>query len=67
MTALTWAEKEHIDHRRGSVCGKMCYPSKEAAKRANARARFRVRAYRCPLCHWQWHVANGDKRTDWQP
>lgn len=43
-----------------SVCGKRCFRSKQAAKRANKSARFRFRLYQCDACNG-WHVTARDK------
>jgi hypothetical protein len=46
---------------RPTPCGKRSFASASAARRANAKARFRIRAYFCERCH-AYHVANQDKR-----
>lgn len=46
---------------QGEVCTKLKYKSREAARRANANARFRIRAYFHKPCR-AWHVTNADKR-----
>lgn len=43
------------------LCWKKAYDSAESARKANRRANFRIRTYRCPHCQ-KWHVTNGDKR-----
>lgn len=42
-------------------CGKRCFTSVDAARRAFRRAGFRLRIYWC-LGGCAWHVCNGEKR-----
>ena len=51
-----------------NLCGrKRRYPSATGARRAHAKAHWRVRPYQCTRCHG-WHVTNNEKlegRSRW--
>lgn len=47
--------------KRKAGCGKLIYTSVRDARDSNAKARFRVRVYRCPDCGYH-HVSNDDKK-----
>lgn len=59
MTRERYRKRAHASWTIGE-CGKRGYPSQSQARAANRKAGWRVRPYRCDVCH-AWHVTNHEK------